>query len=112
MDRSATLTSLIRFDAPLADLEARLQALSWDSSPVVTLQREHIIAVLQRFLSGELDAGAVETWANLVEGREDIRDEPGREEVTLAAIHDLANPVLQGRLEDIASEVLANLRLD
>ena len=112
MDGQATLTSLIQFDVPLAKLEAGLKALGQGSVPVVTLRRKHIVAVLQRFVSGEIDASAVEAWANLVEGREDIQDEPNHEEVILAAVHDLANPVLQGRLEDIASEMLASLRQD
>jgi hypothetical protein len=108
--RQQALSSLIHFDAPLASIEAELAALGWGAEPVAMLMREHITAVLQRFVSGEIDAATVEAWANLVEGREDIQFEPGREQIVLDAIHDLANPVLQGRLENIAPGLLAKLR--
>jgi len=98
MDRQATLLSLITFDRDLADLGPRLAALDWDADPAVVLSRQHIINVLQRFSSGDLDTAAVETWGNLIESREDISFEPGHETAILAAIHDLANPVLRGEL--------------
>lgn len=110
MDRQATLSSLIQFDAPLADLEDGLATIGWGEEPVVTLTRRHIDAVLRRFSSGEIDADAVETWANLIECRDDIQFDPSHDEIILQAIHDLANPLLQGRLENILSDVLSTLR--
>lgn len=109
MRKQGWLSSLIHFDAPLAEIEAGLAALGWGSEPVDTLTREHVADILQRFASGEIDAATVEAWANLVEGRDDIQFEPGHERVVLDAVHDLANPVLQGRLENIAPAVLAKL---
>ncbi|MBO0751273.1 MAG: hypothetical protein J2P53_04135, partial [Bradyrhizobiaceae bacterium] len=96
--RPLQLASLIRFDAPLADIEAGLATLGWGSKPVVTLTREHIKHILQRFASGEIDAATVEAWANLVEGRDDIQFEHGHEQVVADVVFDLANPVLQGKL--------------
>lgn len=109
MNRQKTLTSLIHFNVPLADLEADLAALGWGNDPEAVLQREHIKTLLKRFISGEIDAASVEDWANLIEGRDDIQFEPGHEEIVLAAIHDLANPALQGNLELILGNVLASL---
>ena len=109
MSRQSTLNSLIHFDIPLADLRAEVAAIGWGCEPAVVLRRQHIKAVLQRFVTGEIDAATVEAWANLIEGRDDIQFDPEHEDVVLDAIHDLANPVLQGRLEDIASEILASL---
>jgi hypothetical protein len=108
--RKQALSSLIHFDAPLDDIEAELAAVGWAAEPVTTLMRKDIAAVLQRFASGDIDAATVEAWANLIEGREDIQFELGHEQTILDAIHDLANPVLQGRTEDIAPGLLAKLR--
>ena len=110
MSREAILSSLISFDAPISKLTTELSALTWDSEPVVTLARHDIVAVLERFSSGEIDALTVEEWANLVECREDIDFEPGHTDVIQAAIHDLANPLLSGELRELAPGILAGLR--
>ncbi|QOZ37367.1 hypothetical protein [Bradyrhizobium sp. CCBAU 53421] len=109
MNRHAALQSLIRFDAPIPDLEARLRSFGWDSDEVVTLTRRHIADVLERYGSGRINATAVEAWANLIECREDIRIEPHHDKIVRAAIHDLANPELQGKLQDIAPRILSSL---
>lgn len=110
MSREVILSSLIRFDAPIPKLRAGLGSLTWDSDPVVTLARRDIVAVLERFSTGEIDALTVEDWANLVECREDIGFESGYEDVIHAAIHDLANPLLSGELRVLAPGILAGLR--
>jgi len=112
MTRQAKLTSLIEFTAPLAELEAKLRMLGWDSAPIVVLQKKHIIAVLQRFALGELDANTVEEWANLIESREDIQEDVGQETILSTAIHKPANPLLEGELQAIAADLLADLRLE
>src|SRR6266702_15623 len=109
MSRRAVLSSLIQFDAPVADLTSALAALAWDADPVAILTRRDIVSVLQRFVGGKIDADAVEAWGNLVECREDIEFEPWHEEAVADAIHDLANPDLSGRLQAIAPDVLARL---
>ncbi|MBR1236790.1 hypothetical protein JQ597_34510 [Bradyrhizobium sp. AUGA SZCCT0177] len=109
MSRQAILSSLIHLDAPLADLKLALASISWDAEPTITLARQDIATVLQRFVRGEIDAAVVEEWANLVECREDIQSEAGHEETIAAAIHDLANPELRGRLATIAPDVLSRL---
>jgi hypothetical protein len=109
MSRQSVLSSLVLFDAPLADLKAELALLSWDADPVVTLSRRDIAAVLTRFARREINVATVEEWANLVECREDIRLEPGHEKTIAAAIHDLANPELRGTLVDAAPNLLGSL---
>lgn len=110
MNREAVLSSLIRFDAPITKLRTELGSLSWDSDPVITLSRHDIVAVLERFATGKIDALTVEDWANLVECREDIDFEAGYEDVVHAAIHDLANPLLSGELRILAPALLDGLR--
>lgn len=109
MDGKAALASLLCFDRPLVEIESLLGSLGWGEEPLVTLRRENIASVLRRYLAGEIDAATVEEWANLIEGRDDVEFASPDEEVIIQAIHDLANPVLQGRLADIALDVLAAL---
>ncbi len=109
MDRQSTITSLIRFDRRLSDLTRELRELGWDADPVAILTRQNISMVIDRFLTAELTAEAVEAWANLIEGREDIEFEPGRETTVAEALHDLANPELSGRLDAIAEDVRVRL---
>ena len=111
MSRRSIIASLIGFDKPLNELRRDLAELGWDwgSDPLAVLTRQHITAVLDRFLTGEQDAEAVEAWANLIEGREDIGFEPGYETIVAEALHDLANPELSGRLETISTEVRTRL---
>jgi hypothetical protein len=107
MDHRAILASLIRFDQPLAELEATLNGLDGDGEPVVTLTRKDIAAIVHRYQGGLLHAGEVERWANLIECREDIAFEPRHEPVVADAIFDLANPDLQGALAEIGADILA-----
>lgn len=111
MTRQETLSALVQFREPLAVIEARLSAFEWDwnGAPLVTLTRRQIVSVLKRFVSGEIDAETVERWADLIECRDGIEDEPGHEELVLEAIHHLANPILHGSLEEIASNLMARL---
>jgi len=59
---------------------------------------------LRRFKSGGLSAQQAESWANVIEGREDIGVESDNRELLNEAIFDLANPDLQGSLTTAAAE--------
>ena len=111
MDRKSIIASLIGFDKPLNDLRRELAELGWDwdADPLTVLTRQNLAAMIDRFLIGELDAETIESWANLIEGREDIVFESGCEATVAEALHDLANPELSGRLDAIATEVRARL---
>ena len=111
MDRQSIIVSLIAFDKSLNDLRRELAELGWDADPVAVLTRQNLATMIDRFVIGALDAETVEAWANLIEGREDIEFEPGYETRVAQALHDLANPELSGRLEMIAIEVRAHLKL-
>ncbi len=80
---------------PVLQLQRAMGELDWDyqGAPVV-LNREHILNVLCRHLTGEVDASAIELWANLIESREDIIFENGREKWVANAVFELANPLL------------------
>lgn len=106
MTHLSTITSLLEFSKPLHELRTQLSGPEWDAKPVATLSPRHIAAVLRRFQAGELDAAAVEEWANLVECREDIEFDPRRAADIADAIHDIANPELQGHLADTVDDLL------
>ena len=91
--RASHLEDLLHFRRPLAEVTFDLSAFSWDSAEhLVTLQSEHIAAVLDRFLAGAISETDVEAWANAIECREDI----GFLEASpiAEAIWELANPLL------------------
>jgi hypothetical protein len=91
--RASHLEDLLHFRRPFAEVTFDLSAFSWDSAEdLVTLQPEHIAAVLDRFLAGAISETDVEAWANAIESREDIgllQPSPVAE-----AIWELANPLL------------------
>ena len=75
---------------------------------MVVLTTDHILSVLRRFQEGELIAADVEAWADLIECREDIDYQPGRDEAIVEAIFVLANPVLNGSLDEaLTDQVIA-----
>lgn len=102
---------LLDYSVPLDDVVAELRSFDWDyEGEQAELSRKHLNNVLKRFLIGELSADEVERWANLAEGREDICFEAGLEETLEDILHQLANPVLVGRLtRERANELLERL---
>ncbi|MCO5965484.1 hypothetical protein [Sinorhizobium meliloti] len=109
MNRVTALSALMKLDRPLQEVRGYLPAFGWDAEAVITLSRFDLVAILQRFSTGELDAATVQEWADTIECREDIQFEAGHEESVASAIHDLANPCLQGDLNTIAPDVVAAL---
>lgn len=78
-DRNQTLRHLISLDRPLRDVAHDLDRFSFGCEPgeEVELGRDDATSVLERYLAGRLRAQQVEEWARLIDGREDIRFEPG-----------------------------------
>lgn len=109
--RSLLLHELLHFTRPTADVVRNLSDFGWDSDEeLVTLQADHVAAVLSRFLSGEIESQEVEDWANAVECRDDIGmrlDSPVAD-----VLHALANPSLIYPLtKHFAIEQVAMLKL-
>src|SRR5882762_4115286 len=106
-ERQDLLRSLISLESPVDDVLSALQRFGWDSRELVTLTPEHIIAVLRRFMAGEFNARDVEHWADAIEGRDDI----AMSDLLKDVLFDIANPVLQGQLDDARAEAqIARLR--
>ena len=110
VSRVSLLSDLITFGKPIDVLAAIVADLGWSETPVVVLTTDHILSVLQRFQAGELTAVNVEAWGGLIECREDIDYQPERDEEILEAIYVLANPDLNGPLDEtLTDQVIASL---
>ena len=96
----------------LSPIEAqqRLRAFAWDSEELVTLTRNHLVRVLDQYLDERLSAAAVELWAEVVEGRDDIALESGYEDLLKETIFQLATTVINTELSPSKAQEL-RLRL-
>jgi hypothetical protein len=112
MDRTAALNSLVELAVPLPVALSRLGKYPFDSEvALVELRNAHIVGCLQRFVSGELSAAQVGSWANAVECRDDI--DLAQYSLAREAIHELANPLLTQPLTQLRAQWwLARLHRD
>lgn len=98
-DRAAALWALIELRVPIQDAVDRLRAFPWDSeTALVTLRAGAVVHVLDRYLAGSLGEADIETWANAIEGRDDVAYDPSREEAVKHVIFECANPLLSGSI--------------
>lgn len=107
MTRKEAVIALVAFDRPLDEIENALSSSGWDwdKSALASLSLSQVQSVLKRYERGQLDRADIVEWANLIEAREDIAvDEDAAE-----AIFDLANPVLQGPIEQTMAAILAKI---
>ncbi|TPK91642.1 hypothetical protein FJ934_21840 [Mesorhizobium sp. B2-4-12] len=110
MNRASVLGDLVRFAKPVDHLAETIGVLGWSDTPVVMLTAYQIVSVLQRARAGALTAADVEAWADLIECREDIEYQPEHHEEILQAIYMLANPVLNGSLDEaLTDQLIASL---
>lgn len=79
---------------------------------LVNLTRTQIIAILERFLKQSLTRQQVEDWADAVEGREDIEFGNDCDDITLDAIHEVANPEMEGQLTALKAKALIDRLLE
>jgi len=97
--RQQVLQALVTFSQPLEVLAQALKQFKWDyeSEPVI-IEPFHLVSVLNRFLSHQLEAQQIENWANLIECREDLDYESANQEQLEQVIYELANPEIEGPL--------------
>ncbi|MFC3107577.1 hypothetical protein ACFQAT_01365 [Undibacterium arcticum] len=102
MDRVLALKSLIDLRVALPIALAHLSEFEWECDETLAeLKSTHIAGVLNRFLAGELNSPEVESWANAIECREDIRVPDA---LTREAVHELANPTLTTALTSLRAQ--------
>jgi hypothetical protein len=99
IDRKRTLLNLVNIDVPLNTSIEELKKIEWDSEDeIVIFHRYNVINVLQSYLNEELLCEEVFSWANAIEGRDDIGIEKEFEEKIGDAIFVLANPEISEEL--------------
>jgi hypothetical protein len=97
--RQQLLQALLIFSKPLNRLAQELAQLEWDyEGKPVLVEPFHIVSILNRFLSKQLNAKQVEEWANMIECREDLDYESLNRKQLEQVIYELANPELEGSL--------------
>lgn len=105
--RETILRKLVSFSEPLENISDQLSLFKWDyEGEPYFIYSSDLIAVLSRFLSGEIEGSSVERWADLIECRDDLDYANENHEQLREAIHILANPLIN---EDISPNLCQNL---
>lgn len=74
---------------------AQLAAMPWDcEGRGFELTRMHLSTALRQYLDGALSTGGMETWANMVESREDVFFRRKHEREIEDVLRELANPAI------------------
>ena len=109
MTREEAVRALVQFDRPLEALRTCLAGFpyDWDGPRLATLQRDDVSKVLTRWQAGDLTDEEVGEWAALVEMRDDVDQADAEVE---DAIFNMANPVLQGPLQNVAPGLMQRLK--
>jgi hypothetical protein len=112
MNRTDTLTALVKISIPTSEAILQLAEFPWDSeTELVHLAKNDFFHVLSLFKQGTLSAAEVEDWANAIEGRDDVGFTTSQLHELL---HELANPLLteplSGERADFWLSMLSNGR--
>jgi hypothetical protein len=94
--RKEILHELIRFEQPSFPLIQELEAFGWDwpEEPLVTLTREDVLRIIERFLGGEITAMELQEWAENIELREDVEFGEQGDQVVDDVFFRLATPFI------------------
>jgi len=101
-----TLRKLVNFSSSIADLTHELSLLNYDEEKVYLIDSMSIIKVLDLYIKGSRTNEEIESWANLIELREDLYYEKERYAEIEEAINILANPILFGSLTHLVAQSL------
>ena len=94
MDPSSVLTDLINFRKPLGKIKIDVNKLSWDENCEVILTEKILNKIINKYLNGVISETELIEWANLIESRESINFEKGKEAQIEETIFNIANPEL------------------
>lgn len=109
--RLAVVADLLAMRTPLDELARKLAAFGWDyDGEGVKLTKQHLANALTRYMAGDVSAEDVETWANHIEGRDDVFLDHEAEQDVEDVLHELANPSITEPLtHSRAAHLLATL---
>jgi len=111
-ERMALITELITLSRPLDDILRDLARHSGDpDAELANVERGHVVSMLERYLSGELDEATVEEWADAIELRDDI-GLAENDKLLQQALFDLANPPVAEPLTAPRAKTLISMLRD
>jgi len=98
-DRLQAVTTVLELSESFETAKAKLRAFPWNyEGPEVIMTRGHVANLLRRFLDGEIGAGTVVDWADLLEMREDLDFEEEDRDWLTNVLSELSNPYTNGEL--------------
>jgi len=110
VDRKALLAALVRYELPVEPVLSQLASVPWDSTEeLARVGSPDVVAILDRFIDGELSAEQVTEWADLLEVRDDVGMDPRHEGTLREIIFRLANPNLR---DAITPALAASIRIE
>lgn len=109
-ERREALIALLERVGPVADSGQRLARFPWDcDGELAVLTADHIVRTLQAFLSGQLSEDDVETWAEALQGRDDLGLDPTRADDLKQALFELSTPQICGPTTELAASWVERL---
>ena len=72
--RENIIQSLLNLDKPICEIKGELKNLGWDNDVEITMLKDSVISILNRFIESKIDSKTLNEWANIIEGRD---DQPG-----------------------------------
>ena len=107
-EKTEILSSLITFNRDLEEIQKDISKLPWDSDQeTITLSKKMIINVLERYLKHKINSYELETWAELIEVREDIGIESEFKDYINNIIFALANPTITFSSGEINTKIVS-----
>lgn len=87
--------ALLRCELPIEPVLEGLSQFPFDpAEELAELRVDHVLAVLERYMSGALTAEQVADWADRIEMRDDIGIEAEHADILRDSIFALANPAI------------------
>ena len=106
--RKEILTDLFFFKGNLSELQDELSQYSWDSEPVLIINKQDFLSVLNLYILDEIDIEDMTNWANALECRDDLDFE---DEELQEIIFELANPEINGEItKERLLKIINNLK--
>ena len=111
-NRRSLLQRVVRYELPIEDTLVLLRAYGWGSGEeLVTLTADDAVAVLERYLAGELSGRQVQHWAELLEMRTDLGYDARHDDELRRLLFLLANPEVNESLSPSLARRLRRLLL-
>lgn len=105
MNRTNLLESLVKFDRPIGEIMEDLKVFGWDADqPFVTIQRQNVVSILNRYIQNQLRDSDVQEWADVIHVREDIGFERNHRQLLREVLNELANPLLTRPLSPLSAQ--------